>query len=141
MATGGTSGTTVSSCGPTGVNCKTVGDQCTYCGADGQGNSCRCGSNGWECQPSAAVACGVACGNRRCLAAELCRELKMASGEPGNGAGSVVEYTCVPAPAACAGKVPNCACAAEGTAYCSQAHVCECEDKRPSTLSCACKAP
>jgi hypothetical protein len=112
---------------------------CEQCDASGARRKCSCTpkeSQGvWACASSTG-ACGVDCGDRKCLGGELCLRLGRYPGTlpPDGGTGVTLTPTCAVVPDACAGNQPSCA------ACIMSAYGCEppgtCRDLGPQTFEC-----
>jgi hypothetical protein len=97
-------------CGLSGESCQeSTTPSCEYCDDTGSRLSCSCGPSGqWECSASAG-ACGMPCGDRRCLDGEICVGVGQFGGTLDSGAPSP-DYQCAKPPVECQGQEPSCAC-------------------------------
>jgi hypothetical protein len=112
---------------------------CEQCDAAGARHGCTCVASGtrgvWSCT-STAGSCGVSCGDRRCLAGEICVVLGQYPGvpPPDGGTGVILRPTCVVVPESCGTKQPSCATCVISAFSCSPPGTCR--DVGPETFEC-----
>jgi len=110
---------------------------CEMCDASGSRRSCTCVASGtlgvWACNSVASGACGVGCGDRRCLAGEICVRLGQFGGTADAGAPTPTP-TCAVVPDACGTNQPSCATCIMSTYGCSLPGICR--DVGPQTFDC-----
>ena len=112
---------------------------CEQCDVSGARRLCTCvasGSQGvWACNSTASGGCGVDCGNRKCLAGEICVQLGRYPGTftPDAGAPTTTP-TCVVVPDACGANQPSCATCIVSAFGCSAPGTCR--DLGPQSFEC-----
>jgi len=129
-------------CGPMGIACDPkYQTTCESCDGTGARRSCNCVASGtgsqdtWSCASSSG-ACGVACGDHRCLPNEICINFGQYGGFPIDGGISqpTLAPTCTVVPDACSGQTPSCAACIISAYGCSLPGVCR--DIGPQTFDC-----
>jgi hypothetical protein len=129
-------------CGAPGSGCDPrTQTTCEQCDGSGARRSCTCVASGsgsqavWACNSPGSGGCGVDCGDRKCLAGEICVRLGRYPGVFTPDAGALtLTPTCAVVPDACGTNHPSCAACIVSAYGCSPPGTCR--DVGPQTFEC-----